>query len=135
MPNDPEPLLVYAPDQPQQPWRNGGGQTRELLLWPSDPNAWRVRVSLARIERNGPFSAFPGVERWFTVLEGAGVILSVDSKPLKLDSSSAPYSFDGGSPPKCTLVNGPTSDLNLMCRSGRGRLQAVDSGREWHSQA
>jgi uncharacterized protein len=135
MSSDPEPRLVYAPDQPPQPWRNGGGQTRELLLWPPDPQAWRVRITLAQIDRSGPFSAFPGVERWFTVVEGAGVILSIDAQPVKLDCSSAPFSFDGGDPPGCTLIDGPTSDLNLMCRGGRGSLQVVHPGLDWHSPA
>jgi environmental stress-induced protein Ves len=133
--SDSEPHLVNALDQPPQPWRNGGGQTRELLLWPPDPETWRLRISLARIDRSGPFSAFPGVERWFTVIEGAGVILSIDSSLRKLDALSAPFSFDGGKPPNCTLVDGPTSDLNLMCRHGRGSLQVVRSGRDWHSPA
>ena len=62
------------PTTPPQPWRNGGGVTRELLAWP-DGGDWRVRVSVADIDADGPFSAFPGVERWFAVLEGAGVAL------------------------------------------------------------
>ncbi|MGA3158091.1 MAG: HutD family protein [Steroidobacteraceae bacterium] len=135
MSSDPEPRLIYAPDLTPQPWRNGGGQTRELMLWPSDPEAWRVRVSLARIDRSGPFSAFPGVERWFTVIEGAGVILSIDSQVLKLDGSSAPFFFDGGNPPNCSLIDGPTDDLNLMCRGGRGSLEAMHVGRDWDSPA
>ena len=51
-------------------WRNGGGRTRELLAWP-DAADWKVRVSVADVESDGPFSAFPGVQRWFAVLEGA----------------------------------------------------------------
>ena len=135
MSSDAEPRLVYAPDQPPQPWRNGGGQTRELLRWPADAEAWRLRISLARIDRSGPFSAFPGVERWFSVLDGAGVILSIDSRVLKLDLQSAPLCFDGGDPPGCTLVDGPTNDLNLMCRDGRGALLVTHSGLAWQSAA
>ena len=58
-----------------QPWRNGGGLTRELLAWP-DAEAWQCRLSVADITRAGPFSAFPGVTRWFAVLEGEGVVLA-----------------------------------------------------------
>ena len=68
------PRIVHIDDVRAQPWKNGGGLTRELLAWPSR-DAWSVRVSVADIERDGPFSPFPGVERWFTVLEGAGVVL------------------------------------------------------------
>jgi hypothetical protein len=41
-----------------QPWRNGGGLTRELWTWPS-AEGWWVRVSVADIEKDGPFSTFP----------------------------------------------------------------------------
>ncbi|UUZ58495.1 HutD family protein [Nocardioides sp. B-3] len=39
-----------------QPWANGGGTTRELLV--ADDGA--RRISLADIEQDGPFSSFPG---------------------------------------------------------------------------
>ena len=65
---------VRLADCPPQPWRNGGGVTRELLAWPQAAD-WRLRVSVADIERDGPFSPFPGVDRWFAVIEGDGVEL------------------------------------------------------------
>ena len=71
--------LVRLADATAQPWRNGGGMTRELLTWqrPDLPSSqgWSVRVSVADIARDGPFSAYPGVTRAFTVLEGEGVTL------------------------------------------------------------
>ena len=66
---------VRVVDTAPQAWRNGGGSTRELLAWPAGAD-WRVRVSVAEIGADGPFSAFDGVERWFAVLSGAGVVLS-----------------------------------------------------------
>jgi len=135
MSRDPEPRLVYAPDQPPQPWRNGGGQTRELSLWPAGPDAWQVRISVARIDRSGAFSPFSGVERWFSVLDGAGVVLRIGSRVLKLDPQTAPICFDGGTPPECSLVDGATNDLNLMCRGGHGRLLLAVSGLVWQSSA
>jgi environmental stress-induced protein Ves len=50
---------VRLADCPFVPWRNGGGRTRELLAWPSAED-WQLRVSVAEIEADGPFSAFPG---------------------------------------------------------------------------
>mgnify|MGYP000415291841 CR=1 FL=1 len=38
-----------------QPWRNGGGFTRELLAWPSADD-WQLRISVAEIARDGAFS-------------------------------------------------------------------------------
>ena len=41
-----------------QPWRNGGGRTRELLVWPAGDGLggttdWQLRVSVADITKNG----------------------------------------------------------------------------------
>ena len=44
-------------------WRNGHGWTREVLRMPEAAEDWDWRLSIAEIERDAPFSAFPGVER------------------------------------------------------------------------
>lgn len=110
------------------PWRNGGGSTRELLAWPSAAD-WQVRISVAEVESDGPFSSFPGIERWFAVLEGAGVELVVGGTPHRLAPGSAPLRFDGAAPAHCTLLAGATRDLNLMAPPGRARMQRV-AGRQ-----
>jgi environmental stress-induced protein Ves len=103
-----------------QPWRNGGGRTRELLAWPVADD-WALRISLAEIACDGPFSAFPGVERWFAVVDGAGVRLDFAGRPLAMGPASVPLRFAGEAAPGCTLIKGPTRDLNLMVRRDRGR--------------
>lgn len=116
-----------------QAWRNGGGRTRELLAWPAGQD-WQLRISRADIDADGPFSAFPGVERWFTVLEGAGVALhfpDAAAPTATLHAGDAPLHFDGGLAPGCTLLNGATQDLNLMARAGRSTLQCVQDGTPW----
>jgi hypothetical protein len=113
-----------------QPWKNGGGSTRELLAWP-DREHWRVRVSLADIESNGPFSAFPGVMRWFAVLEGAGVELAFGDRRVHVECGDAPFVFDGALAPMCRLVNGPTRDLNLMLRGVSGAMVLAADHRPW----
>lgn len=124
------PLIVRAEETAPQPWRNGGGQTRELLAWPPGGD-WQVRISRADIEADGPFSAFPGVQRWFVVLEGAGVALHFADGQKQLHCGDAPFEFDGEAAPLCTLLDGPTQDLNLMVRKGQGRLQSVTAGKSW----
>ncbi len=132
-------LVLRARDVAPQPWRNGGGRTRELLTWPAAATGhatrWQLRVSLADICRAGPFSPFPGVERWFTVVEGAGVRLTVAAREHRLDAASAPLRFDGASPVDCALIDGPTRDLNLMTAAGTGALVAAAPGTPWHSAA
>jgi uncharacterized protein len=108
------------------PWKNGGGTTRELLAWPSADD-WFIRVSVADVERDGPFSAFPDVERHFAVLEGEGVELESVGAIRRTD---APVAFDGAETRNCRLLAGATRDLNVMIRRDRGRgfLQRLDSG-------
>jgi environmental stress-induced protein Ves len=68
--------IVRADEVAPQPWKNGGGVTRELLRIGSPRSGdWLLRVSLADIEADGPFSAFAGMTRWFAVLAGGGVAL------------------------------------------------------------
>jgi environmental stress-induced protein Ves len=120
--------IVHLAAVPPQPWRNGGGQTRELLAWPpGSGSGWQVRVSVADIERDGPFSAFPGVQRGFVVLEGAGVVLGLADSQCTLTPASPPLQFDGDDAPACRLVAGPTRDLNLMAlaSAGAARIEAV----------
>jgi uncharacterized protein len=112
------------------PWRNGGGRTRELLAWP-EGGGWQVRVSLADIEHDGPFSSFPGVQRWFAVVQGAGVRLRFADAERSVRSGDAPLHFDGAHPPGCSLIDGPTRDLNLMLRGGHGAMVPVTAGAAW----
>jgi uncharacterized protein len=123
-----------------QPWRNGGGVTRELLAWPPLPKPaadWALRISVADIAQDGAFSAFPGVERWFAVLEGAGVVLRFAARREVLGVASAPLQFDGAAAPVCELQDGPTRDLNLMLRQGAGSacMQAALPDEAWLSAA
>lgn len=127
-PHNTMPLkLVAADGVAPQPWRNGGGQTRELLTWPSGTD-WRLRLSLADISQDGPFSAFAGVERWFAVLSGAGVRLGLAGKWASLTPESEPIRFEGAAAPDCQLIDGPTRDLNLMLRGLPGAMHIAQPG-------
>jgi len=120
----------------EQTWRNGGGSTRELLAWP-EASDWQVRISVAQITRDGPFSAFVGVQRWFAVLRGDGVRLALGDSALALTPTDAPLAFDGAAAPGCELMGGPTQDLNLMLlqNAGTGSMQRAVLGEEWFSAA
>lgn len=125
--------IVALADCAPQPWKNGGGTTRELLAWP-DAAGWRLRLSVADIMRDGPFSAFPGVARAFVVLEGEGVLLHFASGEVRQTRASAPLAFDGGDAPGCTLIAAATRDLNLMRRSVAGSGLAPASADVWVSE-
>lgn len=119
---------------PRAPWRNGGGSTRELLAWPSAAD-WSVRVSIADIEAAGPFSSFPGITRWFAVLEGEGVRLRMADAEHVLSVHSAPLHFDGGVRVECELLAGPTRDFNLMAPPGRATLRRLRGDTEMSAVA
>ena len=116
-------LIVTASVLPQR-WRNGGGLTRELLAWPEGAG-WSLRISVADIEADGPFSAFPGVARWFAVIEGAGVELTIDGAAQLLRTGDAPLAFDGAASTTCRLLDGATRDLNLMLRGRNGTMSVA----------
>ena len=119
--------VVSLADVAATRWRNGGGVTRELVAWPSQDD-WQWRMSVAEIEASGPFSRFEGVQRWFAVLNGAGVALDIDGERHILTTESAPLAFDGAAPTDCQLLNGATQDFNLMVR-GTGARAAVRSAQ------
>jgi len=126
---------IALADIPPTPWKNGGGTTRELLTWPT-PQDWTLRLSVAQVDANGPFSRFDGITRWFAVLAGAGVRLRMPdaSQPHSLDAFSSPLAFDGALAVDCELLDGPTQDFNLMARSARHpqtRMQRVKGQAHW----
>lgn len=135
---------VHLADVPATPWKNGGGVTRELLAWSAVHGAaagdnWTLRVSVATIAASGPFSPFPGVRRWFAVLEGAGVQLQHAAESVALRAGDPPWVFDGTDAPGCTLLDSATRDLNLMVRGTRGAMHDVRRNPRlagaWHWRA
>ena len=124
--------LIDADKVVPQAWRNGGGSTRELLTWPASGD-WQLRISRADIGADGPFSAFDGVQRWFAVLQGHGVALRFADREHGLRVGDAPLCFDGALAPGCRLVDGPTTDLNLMARGGSGWMEPALADAPWHS--
>lgn len=107
--------ILPLADCTPQPWKNGGGISYPMLVWPSEAD-WRVRISVAHIDQDGPFSSYQDVHRWFAVLEGEGVALHLSAGVLRLTPQSPPLHFDGAEAPGCTLLGGATRDFNFMLR-------------------
>ena len=128
--------LVRCDAVEPQPWRNGGGLTRELLAWPAHDD-WSLRISVADIRADGPFSAFPGVDRWFAVLQGNGVVLGLPEGRRSVEIKDEPLAFRGEAAPHCELQDGATRDLNLMLRreAGRGAMQRAQAGEDFAPRA
>jgi len=114
--------VLRACDHRVMPWKNGGGTTTEIAVSPDgaglDDFDWRV--SMARVETDGPFSMFPGIDRTLSILEGEGMILNVSGRiPFGLTRASEPLPFPADVPTRAGLIAGPISDLNVMSRRGR----------------
>lgn len=107
------------------PWRNGGGITHEIAqgLLPGGPAAdWHWRLSLAEIASDGPFSAFPGIDRLLTLISGGGIDLAVGGAAPRRMMPMEDIEFPGEAEVTCRLVSGPTRDLNLMVDRRVARL-------------
>ncbi|MYT16217.1 hypothetical protein YWIDRAFT_05744 [Streptomyces sp. SceaMP-e96] len=113
--------ILRAEGRPAAPWSNGGGVTREVAVHPPgagwDAFAWRV--SLADVTRDGPYSPLPGVRRILTVVDGAGLELTVDGTTRLLPDRCRPFAFPGGADTGSRLLDGPVVNLNVMLREGR----------------
>lgn len=97
------------------PWKNGGGITHEAMRSPALGDAFRWRVSVAHIDRSGPFSDFAGYARTMVLLRGRGIALKLsDSTRRDLRAIGDLAQFDGALGVDCELLSGPCVDLNLM---------------------
>ncbi len=92
-----------------QPWANGGGTTRELLC--ANDGAWRV--SLADVDREGPFSAFPDSTRLLTVVDGTVLALVVNGVEQVVEPRR-PFAFDGAAKVTASIPEGPVRVLNVI---------------------
>jgi environmental stress-induced protein Ves len=126
--DDDAPRLLRAQDYRRERWRNGAGWTREVHAQPSAGGAgWDWRLSIAEIDADAPFSAFPGVDRELVLLEGNGLRLRFDDGELvELHPPHERLRFAGERALRGELVDGPTRDFNLMWKR-----DAVDA-QLWH---
>jgi environmental stress-induced protein Ves len=108
----------------RMPWKNGAGTTTEIAVFPAgaslDEFEWRLAI--ADLDRSGPFSSFPGIERLLMVLPPGEVTLMIDGGRLQMPPLEV-VRFAGESEVSAVLGSGPARDLNLMLRRGR-----VDAG-------
>jgi len=123
------PIIRQRDSTPLTAWKNGGGVTQELLAWPSTED-WCVRLSIATIDKDGAFSALPGVSRWFTVIEGLGINLTLDGQKKTVKQGDDPLRFDGHQQCDAVLLEGKVTAFNVMMRdSWAGRVQRIQASQ------
>ena len=112
-----------------EPWANGLGQTAVILREP-DASDWRVRISIAQVERDGPFSELPDTRRLLVPLDAPMELRFPDGHTQNANRFGV-LRFAGTPAPEGILPQGATRDFNLMLRhDARGELFArtlVDS--------
>lgn len=113
-------IIRYA-ELRAEPWRNSGGVTRELASHPkaasAQDGAWDWRVSIAEVSKAGAFSAFPGMDRVLTVIDGELLLLTVDGAEHPLEKYR-PFRFSGEAETASALPTGDIRDLNVITRNG-----------------
>jgi uncharacterized protein len=108
--------VIAANEYRRERWKNGAGWTREILRMP-DQADWNWRLSIAEIERDGPFSVFPGVDRELVLIHGNGLRLRFsDGEVRQLQPPHGRIRFAGEREVTSELLDGPTHDFNLMWR-------------------
>lgn len=111
--------LLRASDYKRMPWKNGGGETVEIAIFPpgSSVEDFDWRISVATVANDGPFSIFSGIDRTLSILQGNGMALAIAAgDPLLLTKESPPLPFPADVPVNATLPDGPITDLNVMTR-------------------
>ena len=112
---------LKAADHRVMPWKNGLGSTTEIAVFPPGASVedFGWRVSAADVAADGPFSAFPGIDRTLSILDGDGLTLFVgNAEGRVLRQDTAPFAFPADVPTSADLLDGPITDLNVMTRRG-----------------
>jgi environmental stress-induced protein Ves len=97
------------------PWANGRGTSYEIASDRNDAEEWTWRLAMAPVNEDGAFSRIECVNRFLAVVEGAGMLLSVDRKKLQCRPMQV-VRFRGDAITVATLTDGPITDINLMIR-------------------
>ncbi len=100
------PVTAYR----TMPWKNGGGVTHEIAAEAGTPPLWRL--SVATIDRDGPFSDFSGYDRTIVALDGS-VELTCNASSFAL-TPLTPFIFRGEDSVTCRIAAGPARDFNVM---------------------
>lgn len=128
--------LLGPADHRRVPWRNGRGMTTEIA-WEAGAGGFLWRFSLAVVTEDGPFSAFPGIDRLILLAEGDGMELAIDGAArVPVPRTGPALAFPGDATVACSLDGGPVTAANLMVEraAATGALFALASGGAWEAE-
>lgn len=108
------------------PWRNGRGSTLEIAREPATGEEFAWRLSLAGIEADTDFSAYPGYSRTLVLVDGLSLRLRFRGHGrCFLDAKRRSTRFEGHWQTHCAVPKGPCMDLSLIVRRARGMRPAT----------
>ena len=146
--------VIAANEYRRERWRNGFGWTREIariaidaphVELDAEDDAWDLRLSIAEIEQDAPFSLFPGVDRELVLLSGAGIVLDFDdAASIPVEPPHGRHAFAGERAVTARLIDGRTHlrrPVQRVVPACHGRPRALrrsaharaGSGRQRHS--
>jgi environmental stress-induced protein Ves len=124
--------VLRSRDYLRTPWKNGGGETLQVAIWPPGATIDRFdwRISLSAVTSDGPFSTFPGVDRTLCLTGGTRIDLTVDGVSTAVIGPLGALRFAGDAHCFAHLPDGPISDLNVMSRRSAfdHSVRAVERG-------
>ena len=97
------------------PWANGRGTSFEIASDRNESGEWTWRLAMAPVNEDGAFSRIECVNRFLAVVQGNGMLLSVDRKKLQCQPMQV-VRFRGDAITDAVLTDGPITDINLMIR-------------------
>jgi environmental stress-induced protein Ves len=111
---------VHSEEQARGSWTGGSTQTLaavplEAALAPANAQFW---IGTATVERDAPYSYFPGMRRIHMPISGAGIRLQFGqpSEEVRLRAFEQ-YAFDGARPVQAALIDGPIVTFNVIARA------------------
>lgn len=138
---------LRAEDYRHIPWKNGRGELIVIAReggdsWEGagDRNSVAWHFGRTAIVEEGPFSDYSGYERLQVVIGGAGLVLVAPDREIDLRVPMRPQRYDGGTPIRTRLEQGPVEVVNLIAARARfdidlqvARAGATLEGRSgWH---
>lgn len=107
--------ILRSADNKHMPWKNGGGVTAEIWKATAPDGEILWRLSVAEVASDGPFSSFPGIDRWIMLVEGKGMELDIAGQGThRIERAFEPLAFSGDAKTTCRLISGKVRDFNLM---------------------
>lgn len=114
--------IVRAGEGRETLWRNGRGRSWHLAASTdgTDKQDFDWIVSIAILDGEQPFSAYPGVHRTLSIIGGVGMRIAMDGREFELTTETGPLAFEGELQVLGRALGGePVKDFNVLTNRSR----------------